>query len=81
MISVDNNWSKIPTAEIDSFIKALNNINKNTAVPDSDFAEIEEFLWTIGYPIIYNAAGHYNEYIAETSANMDEVEDFIYSHD
>jgi hypothetical protein len=72
MISVDNNWSKIPIAEIDSFIKALNNI-KNVVASDSDFTEIETFLWSIGYPIIYNAAGHYNEYIAETSGNREEV--------
>lgn len=81
MISVDNNWSKIPTAEIDSFIKALNNINKSATASDSDFTEIETFLWSIGYPVIYNAVGHYNEYIAETSGNMEEIEDFICSHD
>ena len=79
MLSFNNQWDKIPTAEIESFINAFNNIAKNASA--ADLAEIEEFLSSIGYPISYGLPGHYEEYIAETPAVMFEVEDYIFSHD
>lgn len=77
--SLSNNWDKIPAAEIDSFMKAINNISKFAT--KEDMTEIEEFLWSIGYPIIYGAVGYYDEYIAETSEKMEEVEEYMFSHD
>lgn len=79
MLSFNNQWDKIPTAEIESFINAFNNIAKNASA--ADLAEIEEFLSSIGYPIVYGLPGYYNEYVAETSTIMYEVEDYIFSHD
>lgn len=79
MISFNNEWSKIPPIEQDSFIKAINNINKNADI--ADMAEIEMFLSSIGYPIIFEIPSHYTEYVAETQGNIEEAEEYIFSHD
>jgi len=79
MFFAENNWEKIPSAEIETFIKTFNNIARNASA--ADLAKIEEFLSSIGYPIVYGLPGYYNEYVAETSTIMYEVEDYIFSHD
>lgn len=79
IFSADNNWDKMPNADIESFMKVINRVSK--AISDKDFAEIEEFLWTVGYPIAYGLPGHYDEYVAETTENQYEIEEYIFSHD
>lgn len=43
--------------------------------------EIETFLSSIGYPIVFGIPGHYTEYVAETQGNIEEAEEYIFSHD
>lgn len=79
MTSFNNKWSQIPQAEQNSFIKAINNINKNADI--ADMVEIETFLSSIGYPIVFGIPGHYSEYVTETQGNIEEAEEYIFSHD
>ena len=74
----NNNWDKISPTEINNFIAALNNLPRDKY--DLSLKAIEEFMEAIGYPIIYDAVGHYNEYIAATSENLTEIEEYIFSY-